>query len=213
MVLSPLADVLVIAALLTVARVADTLAALDSGTATPGLAAQRGSALAVLAEPALMLAMAALAMMANNFNLDLIIGQQREGLLQPATAAAVVLTALAALVFADAGTADRDTESIYSGAHLAMARMSGWLRRLIWLGLTVGLFLPIGIANADAGPVGWSIGLVSWLCKLGVFVVLLSGFHALAGRIPRQSLKDLFGVAALLALLAISMILAGTGLS
>lgn len=216
MALSPLADVLVITALLTLARVAGALAALDSGDAMPGLMAQRSSAMAVLAEPALMLSVVALALMAGSFNLDQIVGQQREGILLPAAASAVVLTALVALIFADtstadASTADRGAESLCCGTDLAMARMTEWLRRLIWVGLTGGLFLPVGMATADAGPIGWVIGLASWACKLGFFVVCVSGVQTLVGRIQRDSLPDLIGVAALLALLAIIMILASAG--
>lgn len=213
MALAPLGDVLVIVSLLTVARVAGALAALDSGAALPGLAAQRSSALAIMAEPALMLAVVTLALMAGTFNLDLIAGQQREGLLLPAASSAVVFAALVALVFADASTADRRSNPLDSGVDLAMAHMTDWLRRPIWVGLIGGLFLPIGMANAEAGPIGWSIGLVAWALKPGLFVICLSCARALAGRIPRHSLPDLIGVAALLALLGIVMVLASAGMA
>jgi hypothetical protein len=42
-------------------------------------------------------------------------------------------------------------------------------------------------------------------------MVLLSGTQTILGRIPRHSLPDLIGVAALLALLAIVMVLASAG--
>jgi formate hydrogenlyase subunit 4 len=213
MTLSPLADVLVIASLLTVARVTSILAALDSGAALPGLSAQRSSAMAVLTEPALMLSVVALALMAGSFNLDLIIGQQHEGLLLPVAASSVILTALVALVFADASTADRGAGPMFSGTDLLMTRMTGWLRPLIWVGLIGGLFLPVGMATAEAGPIGWLIGLASWACKLGLFALCLSGVQALVGRIPRRSLPDLIGVAALLALLAIIIVLTSAGLA
>lgn len=213
MTLSPLADGLVIAALLTVARVAGALAALDAGAAPPGLMAQRSSALAVLAEPALILSLVTLALMAGSFNLDLIIGQQREALLLPAAASAIALTAFLALVLADASATDRAADPASSGIDLAMAHMTEWLRRLIWISLIGGLFLPVGMATAESGPVGWSIGLASWACKIGLFVMGLAGVQTLAGRIPHHSLPDLIGVAALLALLAIIMVLAATGIA
>lgn len=211
MALSPLADVLAVASLLTVARVAGALAALDAGAAPPGLTAQRSSALAVLAEPALLLSMVALALMAGSFNLDPIIAQQREGILLPATASAVVFTALAALIFADASATDRGADAICSGIDLATVRMTAWCRRLVLLNVAGGLFLPAGMATADSGPIGWSVGLAAWVCKIGFFGVCLSGAQTLAGRIPRRSLPDLIGVAALLALLAIVMVLASGG--
>ena len=118
MAFSPLADVLVIVSLLTIARVAGALAALDSGAALPGLMQQESSALAVLAEPALMLAVVTLSLMSGSFNLELIIDQQREGVLLPAAASALALTTLLALVFADAS--DRPADQMFGGIDLAM---------------------------------------------------------------------------------------------
>lgn len=211
MALSPLADMLVIASLLTVARVASALAALDAGAALPGLRQQGASLLAVLAEPALMLAIIALALMGGSFNLDLIIGQQRDGVLLPAAASAVVLTALLALVIADVSAPDRGGEEMFGGMNLAVVRATGWLRRLVWIDLIGSLFLPVGMANAENAPLTWLLGLACWAIKLGAFMVLLSGTQTILGRIPRHSLPDLIGVAALLALLAIVMVLASAG--
>ncbi len=212
MALAPLADVLVIVSLLTVARVAAGLAALDSGAALPGLAAQSASASAVLAESALMLAVVALALMGGSFNVDLIVGQQREGLLLPAAALAVAVTAMLALVFAEASGDAGGLHSMFSGTDLAVARMTCWLRRLVWIDLTGGLFLPVGIAGTDGSPLAWLIGLACWGIKLGAFILGLSLIQALLGRrIPRQRLADLIGVAGLLALLAIIMVLASAG--
>ena len=211
MALSPLADMLVIVSLLTVARVAIALAAMDAGTALPGLTEQGASALAVLAEPALMLAMIALALMGGSFNLDLVIAQQREGVLSPAAGSALVLTALLALVLADVSAPGRGSEEAFGGMGLAMVRVVGWLRRLIWIDLIGGLFLPIGMANAENAPLTWLLGLTCWVIKLGAFMVVLSGIQMVLGRIPRHNLPDLIGVAALLALLAIVMVLASAG--
>ncbi len=212
MALAPLADVLVIVSLLTIARVAASLAALDAGSALPGLAAQNASAQAVLAEPALMLAVVTLGLMASSLNLDLIIVQQREGLLLPAGASAVALTAMLALVFADDSAGASELDAMFSGIDLATSRMAGWLRRVVWIDLIGGLFLPIGMATADDGPAGWLTGLLYWCVKLGAFVLILSAIRTSLGRVPRHSLHDLIGVAALLALLAMVMVLASTGI-
>jgi formate hydrogenlyase subunit 4 len=211
MAFSPLADVLVIVALLTVARVAAALAALDSGAALPGLAAQSASARAVLAEPALMLAVVALALIDGSFNLDLIIGQQREGLLLPAAASAVALTAMLALMYTETSAPSGGLEQMLSGTGLAIALMTLWLRRLVWIDLIGGLFLPVGMTTPDSFPFGWLTGIAVWLIKLAAFILGLSAIQTLLGRIPRQSLPDLIGAAALLALLAIIMVLASTG--
>jgi formate hydrogenlyase subunit 4 len=211
MALSPLADVLVVVSLLTIARVAIALAALDSGAALPGLAQQGASSLAVLAEPALMLAMVALALMGGSFNLDLIIGQQHEGVLLPATASSVTLTALLALLLADISVPDRATEQIFAGRDLAMVRMNGWLRRIVWIDLIGGLVLPVGMATAENVPLAWLIGLAAWATKIAAFTLILSATRRLLGRVPHHSLPDLVGLAALLALLATIIVLTSAG--
>jgi formate hydrogenlyase subunit 4 len=211
MALSPLADVLVVAALLALARVAAALAAFDSGAAGPGLSQQRTDVLAVVAEPALMLVLVTLALMAGSFNLDLIIGQQREGILFPAAASAVALTALLALILADIRAPDRGAEDMFGGVDLAMLRTTRWLRHLLWIDLIGGLFLPLGMATAETGPLPWLLGLAAWLIKLGASILALSGVHAMLGRIPRHGLIDLLGVAALLALIATIMVLTSLG--
>jgi formate hydrogenlyase subunit 4 len=211
MALAPLADVLVIVSLLALARIASGLAALDSGAPLPALAAQAANARAVLAEPALMLAVVSLALIGGSFNLDLIIGQQREGLLLPAAALALALTAMLALVFAEASAVDGGLEQMASGTDLAISRITFWLRRLVWIDLIGGLFLPVGMAAADSFPLAWLIGLACWAVKLGVFILGLSAIQTLLGRVPRRSLSDLIGVAALLALLATIMVLASAG--
>lgn len=212
MALAPLADVLVIVSVLSVARVATALAAFNSGLALPGLMQQGMSARAVTAEPALMLAVVALALMGGSFNLDLIIGQQREGVLLPAAASALALTALLALLLAHDSAPDR-SDAMFGGMDLAMVRMAGWLRRLVWIDLIGGLFLPIGMASADDGVLAWLVGVAVWAVKLVGFVLCLSGVRSLLGHLPRHSLPDLIGVAALLALLATIMVLASSAMA
>jgi formate hydrogenlyase subunit 4 len=216
MALAPLGDVLVIVSLLGIARIASGLAALDSGAALPGLAAQNASARAVLAEPALMLAVVTLALIGGSFNLDLIIGQQREGLLLPAAASTVAMTAMLALMFAEASVTDASVtndgaDRMASGTLLATDRMTAWLRRVVWIDLIGALFLPVGMAGADSLPLSWLIGLAFWAVKLVAFILGLSTIQTVLGRVPRRSLPDLISVAALLALLATIMVLASSG--
>jgi formate hydrogenlyase subunit 4 len=213
MALMPLADVLVIVSMLSIARVASALASLDSGDARSGLGQQGASALATLAEPALMLVIFTLALMGGSFNLDLIIGQQREGALLPAAASALVLTALLALGLADISACEPGGEQTMGGMDLAMIRLAGWLRRLVWIDLIGALFLPVGIAGAESGLMTWLMGLLAWGIKLGGFTLALSGLQTLMGRIPRHTLPDLIGVAALLALLATIIVLASAGIA
>ena len=211
MALAPLADVLVIVSLLAAARAAAALAALDSGAARPGLAAQIASARAVLAEPAMMLAVVALGLIDGSFNLDLIVGQQREGLLLPAAASAVALTAMLALLFAEASGDGAALDQMQAGTGLALSRITVWLRRLVWIDLLGSMFVPVGMATADSAPLALLTGLAAWAVKLAAIAGGLSVVLTRLGKVPGHSLPDLLGVAALLALLATIMVLAGSG--
>jgi formate hydrogenlyase subunit 4 len=211
MALSPLADTLVIAALMIAGRITLALAAFDSGAPRPGFAAQDAASLAVLAEPALILFVVALGMMAGGFNLDQIIAQQQDGMLLPAVASAVALTALLGIVLAETSRGTESQEQVFNGPDLALARFAGWLRQLLWLNLIGALFLPVGMSSAEFGPLGWVIGLLAWIAKLFLFSFCLAAVQTAFGRVPRHSLPDLIGVVALLALLAVVIVLASAG--
>jgi hypothetical protein len=116
-----------------------------------------------------------------------------------------------ALMYAEASVPPAGIDQMLSGTGLAIAQMTGWLRRLVWIDLIGGLFLPVGMATPESFPLGWLTGLGIWLVKLAAFILGLSALQTLLGRIPRQSLPDLIGAAALLALLAIMMVLASAG--
>jgi glucose dehydrogenase len=94
-----------------------------------------------------------------------------------------------------------------------MSWATGWLRRLIWIDLIGVMFLPVGIANAEDGPLFWLVGLAFWALRLVAFLLGLSVVRTLLGPMPRRSLPDLIGVAALLALLATIMVLASAGVA
>ncbi len=207
MALSPLADLLVVISLMIVARLARAIAALDCGAALPGLAAQQDSAMAVLAEPALMLFAFTMALMAGSFNLEAIMIQQHDGLLAPTAAAALALTVLLALAFVDCEVGQSASDQMLGGTDLALSQLAAWLRRLVWIDLIGGLFLPMGIATADAGLLSWLIGLVCWLVKVIVFTLGLAALRTFMARISRRRMLDLAGMAALLALLATIMAL------
>jgi formate hydrogenlyase subunit 4 len=208
MALGPLADLLVIVTLLMAQRVIVALAVFDAGDAGAGLAAERVVSLSVLTDAAMIVAVVALGLMANGFNIDQIVAQQHESLLLPVGASAVALSALLTIFLAQAAVGGDDGEAVFNGPDLALIRFSGWLRRLLSINLLSALFLPIGMASADSGPLGWLIGLSAWGLKLFLFLFGFAAVQTAFGRISRQTLPDLIGVAAVLALLAVIIVLA-----
>lgn len=208
---APLADLLAIAGFLALARGILALAALDAGTGPAGLAAGQAMAVATMAEPALLLVIFTLALLAGSLNVDLVAGLQLEGMLQPSTASTLTAAALTGLAFADAADPPVPLDLEFGGADLALVQAARALRLVVWLNLIGALFLPIGMAQPEVGPVGWMVGLAAWLVRLVVFTIVLALLRTTTGRLPWRSMPALLGMAALLAMLAAMVVLANAG--
>lgn len=199
MTLAPIGDLLVIAGLLALSRTTEALVALDAGTTRGGMLASQGMRRVVFGEPALLLAVFTLALLAGSSNLDLIVGLQREGLMQPAAASALAAAALVAVALAwqpDGPDPER------AGTALAITRLTDALGILVWLDLLGALFLPIGIAEVTNGFAGWPLGLLVWAAKLAVLAVaLVAARRLLDGRRPR-AVAELLAIAGLFGLIA-----------
>jgi formate hydrogenlyase subunit 4 len=91
-----------------------------------------------------------------------------------------------------------------------MVRGIAALRRVVWFNLIGALFLPVGMAQADGGPVGWLVGLGSWAGRMLGFCVAVAVLRAVAGPLQWQSVPAFLGVATLLALLAAMLVLASS---
>ncbi len=211
MILAPLGDGLVVASLLSLARMAVCLGALDTGAAASGRAAEQSCAVAMVSEPALLMTVFGLALMGGGFNLDQVIGQQSDGMLLPAAASALALTALLALALADMTGVTADLYTDLSGIDLAIAQAALWLRLVVWIDLIGALFLPIGMAGPRAGLGGWGIGLLAWLAKLLAGTLCLAVVKAMIGNPARHALANLVAIGALLAILSTVIILSSAG--
>lgn len=207
MAFAPLADLLVLIGLLAFARVVLAVAALDVGTGPAGLAAGRTAWLGCLAEPALFLVILALGVLGGGTtNLDLLIGQQQQGMLQPPAAAALAGAALVILALGGPDPAGQTAE--FSGADLALIEFAEALRRLVWFDVIGALFLPLGIAEPAAGPLGWIVGMLSWGAKILVLAACLAALRCATGRPQLARAPLMLGIAAALGLLAALLALA-----
>lgn len=210
MAFAPLADLLTVAFLLVLARVAMVLAALDSGTALGALAGRQSVSLGTLAEPVLVLVVFVLAALAGTGNVDLIAAAQRDGTLSAGPASTLAAVALAAVAFGDLPDRVDGLDREFSGPGLALTRIGWTLRLLVWLNLLVVLFLPFGIAPADSGLAAWGIGLICWIAKLALLLVVCGSARAFVGRFGAPRRAALLAVALTLGLLAAVLALAGT---
>lgn len=209
MAFAPLADILTIAALLALARVVLILAVMDAGTGEGGVAATQTTSLAITAEPALLLAIVALSMLAGTGNLGLIIDARRDGIFPVGPAAELAVAALAVLAWAETEAAPLD--QAFSARDLALVTAAGHLWRLVWFSLVGVLAFPVGIAAANASVFAWFVGLFAWCSRLLLAALVLAGVRLLFGRVPPRGLPAVVGLAALLCLLAVALSLVNAG--
>ncbi len=220
---APVADLIVIAGLLTASRMATALGGLESGAAIGGVAAGRVMSLAVLTEPALLLAVFVVATMAGSTNLDSVAGALREGgsglrvSLGLALAAAAIVALVEAGRFQGRGSVlglGADTSRLaLSGWHLAVAEYAAGLRLAVWLSLLLVMFVPAGIAPAGAGLLAWILGLAAWVVKMAVLSAGLALMEAGRPALRWSWAPELLGMALLLGLLAAVFLFIGQGLA
>jgi formate hydrogenlyase subunit 4 len=225
MATAPVADLLVIAGLLTIARVALALAAMDVGTAFGGIGASREMTFAAFAEPALLLVFLTLMLLAGSTNLDLIAGLLRDGSLGLRVSLGLALAATMAVAVAETGRIPVDNPSShlelgmvheamvleYSGGDLALIEATAALRLLLWFTLIAAIFIPFGIAPDGAGPVAWVIGLVAWAAKMLGLALALAVFETASAKMRVFRVPEYLGIAVLLGLLAAVFLFVSTG--
>jgi formate hydrogenlyase subunit 4 len=222
MALAPCADLLTIVGLLALARCSMALAGMDAGTALGGLGASRMMTAACVSEPALVLAIFALGLLAGSSNLDVIAAVQQESGTDWRTGAVLALIATVLVVIAADGATgaaappelamQREALALeFSGRDLAVIDATEALRLLVWLDLIVAMFLPFGIAPAGAGLGAWFLGLACWVAKLLVLAGALALLRTMMGRMRPMHVPHLLGVALLFGLLAVVFLFAGAG--
>ena len=227
MVLAPAADLVLLAGLLAIARVALALAGMDVGTAFGGLGAAREMSFSAFAEPALILCVLVLAILAGTTNLDVIAATMREGQLGLRVSLALALLALAAVAVAENARIPVDNPATHleltmvheamllesSGRHLALWEYQSALRLTLWLALLAAVFLPFGTAPAGSGPLAWALGLLAWVVKIGALAAVLAAFESAIAKMRVFRVPEFLGAALLLALMAAALLFVSTGLA
>jgi len=221
MTFAPLGDLLVIAGLLALARGSLALANMDAGTAFGGMSASRSMALGGLSEPALLLVVFVLALLAGSSNLDLVAAMQQETATawRAGVSIALAATLLIAIVDIGIGSASqahptlrqRAATAEFSAGDLALIDATDTLRLLLWFNLIGAMFLPFGMAPAGAGPLAWPLGLLCWLGRSLLFTLLLAALPGLLGPLRLMRASRMAGVAILLGLLAAALLFADMG--
>jgi formate hydrogenlyase subunit 4 len=227
MAFAPFADLILLAGLLALSRIALALAGMDVGTAFGGLGAAREMSFAAFAEPALLLCVLNFVILAGNTNLDLIAGTFRDGALGLRVSLGLAAVAMLAVAVAENARIPVDNPATHleltmvheamllesSGRHLALWEYGAALRLTLWLSLIAAIFVPFGAAPAGSGPLAWAVGLLAWLLKMGALCLALAWFESAIAKMRVFRVPEFLGAALLLALLGAALLFVSTGLA
>ena len=210
------ADLIAIIALLGLARFLLALAGLDIGTSFGGIGSSREVMIASLAEPAMLMIVFTLALLAGSTQLSTMaafLGSDAAGL---RVSLGLALIALIMVAIAENARIPVDNPAThleltmvheamvleYSGRHLALIDLSSELKLLLYVSVIACLFVPWGIAPQGAGLEAHLIGLAAYVAKLAAGGFLLAVFETSIAKMRVFRVPEFMGVALMLGLLA-----------
>ncbi len=209
------ADLIAIIALLGSARFFQALAGMDVGTAFGGIGASREVMIASLAEPAMLLIVFSLALVAGSTQLSTVASELAGGV-GLRVSLGLALVALIMVAIAENGRVPVDNPAThleltmiheamileYSGRHLAVIELAASLKLLLYLSLIACVFVPWGIAPADAGLGAFATGLAFYIAKIAIGGMLLALFETSIAKMRVFRVPDFMGAGLMLGLLA-----------
>ena len=210
------ADLIAIIALLGSARFFQALAGLDVGTSFGGIGSSREVMIASLAEPAMLMIMFTLALIAGSTQLSTMATYMGSGVEGLRVSLGLAMLALIIVALAENARIPVDNPAThleltmvheamvleYSGRHLALIDLSSELKLLLYVSVIGCLFLPWGISGAEANPPTIALGLAAYVGKLAVSGFLLALFETAIAKLRVFRVPAFLGVALMLGLLA-----------
>jgi len=210
------ADLIAIIALLGSARFFLALAGLDVGTSFGGIGASREVMIASLAEPAMIMIVFTLALIAGSTQLSTMAGFMVSPVVGLRVSLALALLGLIMVAIAENARIPVDNPAThleltmvheamvleYSGRHLALIELSASLKLLLYISLLACLFVPWGMAGAGANPGALALGVVACIGKLAAGGFLLAVFETAIAKMRVFRVPEFLGAALMLGLLA-----------
>ncbi|HEU4618023.1 MAG TPA: NADH-quinone oxidoreductase subunit H [Gammaproteobacteria bacterium] len=208
------ADLIAITALLGSARFFLALAGLDVGTGFGGIGSSREVLIASLAEPAMLLMVFSLALVAGSTQLSTVaeVMSSSAGL---RVSLGLALIALVMVALAENSRIPIDNPAThleltmvheamvleYSGRHLAMVELASALKLTLYLSLIACLFAPWGLARAGAPAGAYLLGTALFAGKIAIGAVLLAVFETAIAKMRVFRVPEFLGAALMLGLL------------
>lgn len=204
--------------LLALGRFFLILAGLDSGSSFGGMGSSREAIVASLTEPAMIMAIFAIALTAGSTNLSTIVHRTAllEGIATDPSARLMAISAVFIVALAETGRVPVDNPAThleltmvheamvleYSGRYLALLEWASAIKLLVFLTLIANVFAPWGIATSFT-PMALSIGLAVYLIKVAGLALLIGTIECMFAKLRLFRVTDLLGVAFILALLGL----------
>jgi formate hydrogenlyase subunit 4 len=210
------ADLIAIIALLGSGRFFLALAGLDVGTSFGGIGSSREMMIASLAEPAMIMIVFTLALIAGSTQLSTVAEFMTSPQVGLRVSLGLALIALVMVAIAENGRVPVDNPAThleltmvheamvleYSGRHLALLELSASLKLILYVSLIGCLFAPWGIEAAGAAVPTLVIGIGAYIGKLTMGGFLLGLFETSIAKMRVFRVPEFLGVALMLGLLA-----------
>jgi formate hydrogenlyase subunit 4 len=209
------ADLIAIIAILASARFFLALAGMDVGTSFGGIGSSREVMIASLAEPAMLLIVFTLALVAGSTQLSTVAAFMASPEVGVRVSLGLALVALVMVGIAENSRIPVDNPAThleltmvheamvleYSGRHLAMIEFAASLKLLLYVSMIACIFAPWGLAAAGAGPLALLVGAATYAAKLAVGAVALAVFETSIAKMRVFRVPDFLGAALMLGLL------------
>lgn len=219
-------DLIAITALLGSARFMQALAGMDIGTSFGGIGSSREVMIASLAEPAMLMIVLTVALVAGSTQLSTIavFMASPEAGLRVSLALALIAFIIVALAENARIPVDNPATHLeltmvheamvleYSGRHLAMIDLASFLKLLLYVSLIGCLFFPFGIAQTGSGLQHHLVALALWLVKLTLGGVFLGVFETSIAKMRVFRVPNFLGAAFMLGLLGVLLLFVSQGM-
>ena len=208
-------DAIALVGLFALARFSLALAGLDTGSSFGGMGSSREVAVAALAEPALLLALFAVAWRSGGTDLSSASGHLvAQGVTAVAPSQLLALAAMVIVVIAETGRVPADNPDThleltmihegmlieYSGRPLPILIWASLLKQIVLFSLVAALFFPFGVA---ATPSEIPVAVGAFLSKLVALALLMSLVESSSAKLRILRVPELLGAASALAMLAL----------
>ncbi|MCA8928467.1 MAG: NADH-quinone oxidoreductase subunit H [Alphaproteobacteria bacterium] len=209
------ADLIAIIALLGFGRFFLALAGMDVGTSFGGIGSSREMMIASLAEPAMLLTVFTLSLVAGSTQLLTVSELMSSPEVGLRVSLGMALVALILVAIAENARIPVDNPAThleltmvheamvleYSGRHLAMIEMAASLKLVLYMSLIACIFVPWGIAAPGASGTDYLVGAGTFVAKIAVGAGLLAVFETSIAKMRVFRVPDFLGAALMLGLL------------